>query len=533
MEQIRYDAIIVGGGIAGLTSAVYLARSGKKILLVEKNQEFGGLVNSFERDGFVFDAGVRAILNAGVVLTMLKDLDIHLDFVPSRVSLGIEEKIIHIEDLHSISEYRNLLASLYPGSTDDIDQFIESMLKIMKLLDVLYGIENPLFKDIKKDKEYVFKTLLPWLPKYLLAIGKINNKSKPCEEYLREIIQDPSLIDIISQHFFKKTPTFFALSYFTLYLSYLYPKGGIGKLSDALVQKIQGFQGKLQNNTHIKEIHADQQFIVDDKNNQYYYKNLVWAADLKTLYNITRLGNLEPKIKGDFEKTKELIHEGKPGESVFSLYLEVDLPASYFKKISHGHFFYTPSRKGLGNIHKGELREMLVNWENLNKEEVLSWLDRFLSYNSFEISIPAIRDPNLAPEGKTGLLVSILMEYEIFAKLQESGWYEEFRSEVEKRMIDMLSETVYPGLKDKVEKQFSFTPLSIENRIGSSGGAIVGWSFEYPIPVVSKMQIVSKSVFTAIPNIYQAGQWAYNPAGVPTCIMTGKLAADRIMKKSK
>jgi len=533
MEQIRYDAIIVGGGIAGLTSAVYLARSGRRILLVEKNEELGGLVNSFESDGFVFDAGVRAILNAGVVCTMLKDLDIHLDFMPSRVSLGIEDRIIHIEDLHSISEYRNLLANFYPDSTEDIDKFIQAMLKIMKLLDVLYGIENPLFKDMKRDREYVLKTLLPWLPKFLLAIRKINSLYDPCEDYLKGMIKNPALIDIISQHFFKKTPTFFALSYFSLYLSYLYPKGGIGKLSEALVEKIQTLSGELLTNTYVQEVHADQQFIVDGNNKKYYYKNLIWAADLKTFYDITRLGNLDAAVKGNFEKNKETINKGKPGESVFSLYLQVDLPASYFKNISHGHFFYTPSRKGLGNINKSELKGLLENWANLDKMDVLSWLDRFLRYNSFEISIPALRDPDLAPEGKTGLLVSILMEYELFEKLKESGWYDEFRNEVENRMIDILSESVYPSLKDKVKKQFSFTPLSIERRIGSSGGAIVGWSFESPIPVVSRMQIVSKSVFTPIPNIYQAGQWAYNPAGVPTCIMTGKLAADRIIKKSR
>lgn len=533
MEHKIYDAIIVGGGISGLTSAVYLACAGKKILILEKNNEFGGLVNSFKSDGFVFDAGVRAILNAGVILPLLKDLNINLDFIHSKVSLGIEDKIINIEDINSIEEYRKLLVNFYPDSKSDIDKFIEAMLKIMKLLDVLYGIENPLFKDVKRDKEYIFKTLLPWLPKYLLTMGKINNLSKPCEEYLNEIIKNSSLIDIISQHFFKDTPTFFALSYFTLYLNYLYPKGGIGKLSDALVEKIKEFNGELLNNTFIKEIYAEQKFILDDKNNKYYYKNLIWAADLKTFYSITKLDNLNQKIKDKFETKKKMIDEAKPSESVFSLYLEVDLPIHYFKNVSNGHLFYTPSKKGLGDIHKSQLKAMLENWENVYKEDVFSWLGSFLKYNTFEISIPALRDSNLVPEGKTGLAISILMEYELFDKLKNSGWYEEFIKEVENKIISILSKTIYPELKDKIEKQFSFTPLSIEKRIGSTGGAIVGWSFETTIPVVNKIQMVNKSIYTPIPNVYQVGQWAYNPSGVPTCIMTGKLAADRIIKKLK
>ena len=121
----------------------------------------------------------------------------------------------------------------------------------------------------------------------------------------------------------------------------------------------------------------------------------------------------------------------------------------------------------------------------------------------------------------------------MFYKVEESGWYEEFRREIENKIISVLSESLCPELKDKVEKQFSFTPLSVENRVGSTGGAIVGWSFEAPIPVVYKMQHVNRSVRTPIPNVYQVGQWAYNPAGTPTCIITGKLAADRIIKKHK
>ncbi len=50
MIKNTYDTIIVGGGIAGLTATVYLAREGQKVLLIEKNRELGGLVNSFAID---------------------------------------------------------------------------------------------------------------------------------------------------------------------------------------------------------------------------------------------------------------------------------------------------------------------------------------------------------------------------------------------------------------------------------------------------------------------------------------------------
>jgi len=89
MAENTYDTIIVGGGIAGLTAAAYLSRARKKVLLIEKNRECGGLVNSFVRDGFQFDAGVRALEDADIVFPMLNDLGIQLDVVRSKVSLGI------------------------------------------------------------------------------------------------------------------------------------------------------------------------------------------------------------------------------------------------------------------------------------------------------------------------------------------------------------------------------------------------------------------------------------------------------------
>jgi phytoene dehydrogenase-like protein len=533
MEKQIYDTIIIGGGIAGLTSAAYLSRACQKILLIEKNQNYGGLVSSFLRDGYHFEAGVRALESAGIIIPMLKDLKIDLDLVHSNVTIGIENTITHIDDYNSIQDYRNQLVNLYPESKEDVNNFIRTMLKIMKLLNVLYGIENPLFKDLKRDWKYIFKTLLPWLPKFILTVDKINKLNKPYEKQLEELIKNPSLRDIIGQHFFKGTPTFFALSYFSLYLDYFYPIGGVGKLSDSLVNKITEFGGELKSNTIINQIFADENYILDDKNRKYYYKNLIWAADLKTFYNITNLGNIAEKIKTNFENFKRNIIKGKGSESVYTLYLEVDLPLSYFREIAHGHFFYSPSRKGLGEIHRSELGKMLLNWNNVEKEDAYSWLNRFLDFNTFEISIPGLKDSSLVPENKTGVIVSFIIGIELFQKLQESGWYIDFKNQIEVKIIDILSKSVYPKLKDKIETHFSFTPINIKNRIGSSDGSIIGWSFDSFVPVVHKIQKSDKSVLTPIPNIFQAGQWAYSPAGVPMSILTGKLAADRICKKKR
>jgi len=52
-----HDVAIVGAGLAGLTAAAYLTRSGKKVIVLDPAPEAGGVLAAFERSGFLFPAG--------------------------------------------------------------------------------------------------------------------------------------------------------------------------------------------------------------------------------------------------------------------------------------------------------------------------------------------------------------------------------------------------------------------------------------------------------------------------------------------
>jgi phytoene dehydrogenase-like protein len=101
------------------------------------------------------------------------------------------------------------------------------------------------------------------------------------------------------------------------------------------------------------------------------------------------------------------------------------------------------------------------------------------------------------------------------------------------RIIENLNKTVYPGIEEKILFKFTASPLSIEKLVRSSEGAIVGWSFEKPVPVEGGMLNMKDSVKTTIPDVYKVGQWSVSPAGLPTCILTAKLASDLIVKEDR
>jgi phytoene dehydrogenase-like protein len=524
--------VIVGAGLAGLTAATYLSKAGHKVLLLEKNNNSGGLLNSFERHGFVFDVGARSIENAGIIKPMLKDLGIDLELLESPVSLGYGPDVIDFSSSTSLEDYKMILEKLFPENSDDIKNIIKVIKKVVKDMDVIYGSDNPVFRDYKNDKSYLFKELLPWFGKFLRSVSHMNRMTEPIESYLDKKTSNRSLANIIDQHFFKQTPMFFALGYFYVYQDYIYPKGGTGKLAEKLTEKFTEHGGHLQTDTQIIEINASKQTLKDNKGQTYQYDKLIWAADLKTLYGQLDTSQLNDKTRAQIQSSKDKICARRGGDSVFTLYLGLDKPLEEFSKISHGHFFYTPSKQGLGETHLKELHTLIKNFDKASKAEVLAWLDNYCKFNTYEMSIPALRDPDLAPEGKTGLIVNFFFEYDLIMKVQEAGWYEEFKIAIEDRILNTLERSIYPGIKDSVMFRFSYTPKSIETHVGTSEGGITGWSYEQSVPVVSNLIKIPKSVKTPIPNVLQAGQWAYSPAGIPTAILTGKYAAENLIKNS-
>lgn len=525
--------VIIGAGMAGLTAAAYLTRENYNVLLLDKNNRSGGLVNTFTQDSFSFDTGPRAFVNSGIVQPMLKDLGIGLDILENKISIGIEDQLFRVDSMDSIREYERILTNLYPEHVGEIEKIISITYKLSEYTKILYEFDNPNFVDLMSDKKFIFRKLIPWTFKFLNALRKFNQFNMPMEVFLKRLTDSQSLIDILTQFFFRKTPTYFALGYFYVYLDYFYPKSGTGALPNILKEKILDWGGEIKLNKQIVEVNPSESKVIDSEGNSYNYDHLIWAADLKTLYRNLNPSGLDIKITNKIESETQHILSSKGAESVFILFIAVDLPPSYFQIKGGEHMFYTPSRKGLGETNRGAREDLIENFDKKSKDEIFTWLDIFCNLNTYEVSIPALRDSTLAPEGKTGVMISCLFDYSVIEKVAKAGWYDEFKTTLENHIIRILSQTIYPGFDDSILFKYSSTPLTINKVAGSSEGAITGWSFETDIPVINKLKDIPKSVLTPIPGVLQAGQWAYAPAGVPIAMLTGWYATQEIIKRKK
>jgi len=523
-----YDTIVVGGGIAGLTAAAYLCRSGFSTLLCEKSDHTGGLVNTFWHQGFAFDAGIRAFEDSGIIFPMLRNLGIDLQIEKNPVSVGIADRWVRLESRASLRDYAAMLSTIFPENSGDIDLICKEIERVMGYMDVIYGIDNPLFRDDMRDSHYLLKTLLPWLLKYQVNISKANKLSAPVVEYLHRFTDNGELIDMITQHFFKDTPTSFALSYFSLYLDYSYPLGGTGILAQKLSEFIETSGGEILTNTTVCSIDPDKNEITTFQGDRYCYRKLVWAADQTTLY--TALNDNQTKAAKDrsqkaIQSQHHLASRSEGGDSVLSLYVGTKLENDYFNGICGAHAFYTPTTKGLSALPSWQ--EMLSQGD----EALMSWLGDYLDSTTYELSCPALRDHSLAPQGKTGMIISTLIDYRLVRHIDENGDYQAFKRFCIGRILQVLETTAFPGLSANVEFAICSTPLTIERETGNKHGAITGWAFtNAQMPAENRFKSIGNAIQTPIRNVYQCGQWSFSPSGLPVSILTGKLAADAIKK---
>lgn len=70
------EIAIIGGGLAGLTAAVYLARDGKNVTVIEKSSKAGGRARTTIKDKFYFNQGPHALYANGIGPKVLDELNI-------------------------------------------------------------------------------------------------------------------------------------------------------------------------------------------------------------------------------------------------------------------------------------------------------------------------------------------------------------------------------------------------------------------------------------------------------------------------
>ncbi|MFT4414695.1 phytoene desaturase family protein [Fredinandcohnia humi] len=79
MNGRSWDCVVVGGGIAGLTASIFLARVGKSVVVIEKSKELGGRGRTIEKNGAFLNLGPHALYSKGSACKILDELGIRIE----------------------------------------------------------------------------------------------------------------------------------------------------------------------------------------------------------------------------------------------------------------------------------------------------------------------------------------------------------------------------------------------------------------------------------------------------------------------
>ena len=481
-----FDAVVIGAGLGGLSAGACLAKAGRKVLVVERQDGPGGNALAFKRGPYTFDPAIHVTaqgFNVEFLSLFLAALGIDdaVDLLPAEQSFGVDvegERFLLPVGVEALKSY---LAEQFPHEADGVTRFVETCAQTTR------ESQAPPPRVALSDLDAV-KAALPMLFKYRRAT---------LTDVLDEHIQDPRARAVCSAQWpYLGLPpgktSFMAYSGAWMALldpGPLYVRGSFQSLADSLARCIEDHGGEIALATTATEIKlADgrvsgvqldgtddvaAEIVVSNADARQTFERLLPADSLPERF-MRRLGKMRPSI------------------SAFLLFSAAKIdPAAH--GLSHEHFVY--DERDYDAIFDGVLDGKIGG----------TWF-----------SVPTMHDPSLAPEGEHVIIFSSLMAYDI-----GEPW-EQAKPRYTEMMLE-AAERALPGYRDAITFADSATPATFQRYTLAQEGAAYGWE-NTPDQTVPKRL----DYRTPIEGLFLAGHWTHPGTGSIRCLLSGAQAAAAI-----
>ena len=176
--------VIIGAGMGGLTAALRLAQQGLSVRIIEARPEAGGLASSFEKDGFVFDAGPYILLDRPGLEWAFRSLGLEL---ARHVTLRRIEDVYEVlssqgTTVHFYADGKRTAAGIdaeWPGSGKRYERFVADMKDAHERLSPLLHVSHPGPASLFRNRAF---TRIPFLLRSLGSILARANLPRPVVE---------------------------------------------------------------------------------------------------------------------------------------------------------------------------------------------------------------------------------------------------------------------------------------------------------------------------------------------------------------
>lgn len=187
-----YDAIIVGGGLSGLTAASLLAKRHLKVAVIDKSYQPGGSCGVFKRKHVTFDQGSAMLYGFGengfnAHRFVFNCLEEPIDMIQHNLLYCVNFKGKKIHFWADIEQFSEELADIFPSEKKNIKRFYHDMLEMYQHVMV----ENPTYTSADEtDLNAALKSMLKHPISYIRFLSYLNKSAK---SLLEKYFTDPEI----------------------------------------------------------------------------------------------------------------------------------------------------------------------------------------------------------------------------------------------------------------------------------------------------------------------------------------------------
>jgi len=492
----RYDVIVIGSGMGGLTASAFLAKKGLKTLLLEKEDQVGGYVVSFKRRGCTFDATgafVGGCHEGGEFYKILQEIGVQqeIEFIPvhhvQNIYPGFE---VHLQPggYHS---YTEALFDLFPKEEKGLKTYLSMVKRI--------GEEIESYSEITTLQRIFF----PFYFRNLVRFHRSSHKA-----ILDNLFQGEEIKMALHSLPVTEPPSKLSFLFLAVMINkaliegVFYPKGGMGKISEAMANALLRSGGEIRLQAEVDQILTRNGRVegVQTKGGERYQ-----APTVISNINPNLSAKMLPvELRGRFAKKWSRLEYSL---SCFVLYLATDLD---LRAMGLPYFTYLRFLSDLeeedGILRKGEIPQN----------------------PTLMVSIPTMLDPSLAPPGQHILSVLVNVPYHYRGKWG-GGEFENYRrikEDFSQRILHQLESKLVPGLRNHLLFYEAATPLTLERYTGNELGAMYGLA-----STPQQVGNLRPPHQTPIPGLFQVGHYTRPSHGIVGASLSGFIAGRIILKK--
>ncbi len=505
-----WDAIVIGSGIGGLTSASLLAKhAGKRVLVLERHYTAGGFTHTFHRPGYEWDVGVHYVGEVHKEGTLMRRVFDHLTDGELRwADMGeVYDTIVIGDDRYELVKgrqaFRQRLHEYFPQDGAAIDRYLE-----------LVG------ETVRKGKRYFLEKALPPVVGRLLGPimrrPLLNAARRTTAEVLAELTDNPRLRGVLAGQYGDYGLPPAESSWFIHCLivhHYLggaaYPVGGSSRIAETMLPAIEQAGGAVITSAEVERI------LVDD--GRAVGVRLAGGEEVRAPLVISDAG--VGVTYGRLLPVEVASALPRPG---------ADIPPSLAHVSLYVGLRHTAAELGLrpGNLwcypsddHDGNVARYLAD-----PEAPLP-----VAYLSF----PSAKDPDFERRypGRATIEAIGVARWEWFARWQDAPWrkrgddYESFKQRYADRLLAEIIRQC-PKVDGKIDHMELSTPLTTKHFAGHPQGEIYGLAH-----TPARFADRRLRPHTPIRGLYLTGADICS-AGVGGALMGGVLTAAAVTRKN-